>query len=336
MDETIGEQPRRKDVASCAWACGIDLGDTTVLQHPASLLVPPNRPLLVGIVNITADSFSDGGRFLAAEDAVRYARRLSAEGADIIELGPAASHPGAEKVTASEETRRLADVIDPLVAAGIPVSVDSFLPETQRFAIAHGASYLNDIQGFPDPGLYEELAANRCRLIVMHSVQRTGPATKVLTDPSAVQGGIERFFGERLSALQAAGISRERLIIDPGLGYFLGSTPEPSVMALARLRRTKAQFDLPVLVSPSRKSFLRTLTGRELEHIGPASLAAELYAACQGVDFIRTHNIAAIRDALTVFNTLQAHREAPSRTSEDRPSQWHLRAVESSSSSEAP
>jgi dihydropteroate synthase type 2 len=264
---------------------------------------------LVGIVNITADSFSDGGRFLAAENAVAHARQLRSQGADIIELGPAASHPGARKVSADEEIRRLAGVLDQLVAEDIPVSVDSFLPETQRFAAAHGAAYLNDIQGFPDPARYAELAGADCRLIVMHSVQRAGPATKVLTDSAVVGRGIERFFTERLAVLEAAGIGRDRLVIDPGLGYFLGASPEPSLAVLAGLRRMKARFGVPVLVSPSRKSFLSALTGSSLPGIGPATLAAELYAACQGVDYIRTHDVAAIRDALIVFNALEATKE---------------------------
>lgn len=280
-----------------------------MVRHLSSLPLATGRPWLVGIVNITADSFSDGGRFLAAEDAVAHAQQLRSQGADIIEVGPAASHPGAREVSADEEIRRLSLVLEQLVAEDIPVSVDSFRPETQRFAAAHGAAYLNDIQGFPDTTRYEELAGTDCRLIVMHSVQRSGPATKVLTDSAMVGRGIERFFTERLAVLEAAGIGRDRLVIDPGLGYFLGASPEPSLAALAGLRRLKARFGVPVLVSPSRKSFLRALTGSSLPGIGPASLAAELYAACQGVDYIRTHDIAAIRDALIVFNALEATKE---------------------------
>jgi dihydropteroate synthase type 2 len=272
--------------------------------------VEPDRPLLVGIVNITADSFSDGGRFLAAEDALAHARRLRSAGADVIELGPAASHPGARQVTAAQEIRRLAGVLDHLVADGVPVSVDSFRPETQRFAAARGAAYVNDIQGFADPAQYEELAAAGCRLVVMHSVQRTGPATRLTTDAAVVWKGIEEFFAERLAALEAAGIGRERLVIDPGLGYFLGAGPEPSLRALTCLGRLKVRFEVPVLVSPSRKSFLRALTGTELPGIGPASLAAELYAALHCADYIRTHDVAAIRDALTVFKALEAAKAA--------------------------
>ncbi|KOU58126.1 dihydropteroate synthase [Streptomyces sp. MMG1533] len=262
--------------------------------------------MLVGIVNVTADSFSDGGRFLDAEDALAHARQLRSAGADIIELGPAASHPGAQQVTAAEEIRRLTGVVDRLVADGVPVSVDSYLPETQRFAAAQGAAYVNDIQGFSDPAQYEELALSACRLVVMHSVQRAGPATKVTTDPAVVWKGIEEFFDERLAVLEAAGVGRERLVIDPGLGYFLGAGPEPSLRALACLGQLKVRFQVPVLVSPSRKSFLRALTKTDLAGIGPASLAAELYAALNGADYIRTHDVAAIRDALTVFKALEA------------------------------
>ncbi|WP_406639450.1 dihydropteroate synthase [Amycolatopsis sp. WGS_07] len=273
-----------------------------MVAHLASSGESWHRPQLVGIVNVTEDSFSDGGRFLAPADALAQARRLLAAGADVVELGPAASHPGAEPVTADEEMRRLDAVLDHLVAAGVPVSVDSFQPRTHRFAAARGAAFLNDVKGFPDPGRYAELADAGCRLIVMHSVRRTGR-----TDPRTVLTGLERFFDERLAALQAGGIDRERLIIDPGLGYFLGTTPEPSLAVLARLHAIRTRFGVPVMVSPSRKSFLRAVTGRTLAEIGPASLAAELYAARHRVDFIRTHDVAALRDALTVLAALDRH-----------------------------
>lgn len=279
-------------------------------KHSYPSPVGIRRPSLVGIVNITADSFSDGNRFLSPPAALAHARRLRAEGADVIELGPAASSPGAEQVPAAEEIRRLADVIDQLVAEGVPVSVDSYRPETQLFAAARGVTFLNDIQGFDDPARYEALAATGCRLVVMHSVQRHGPATKVRTDPAAVCRGIDEFFVERLAALEAAGVGRDRLVIDPGLGYFLGDSPEPSLRTLAGLERLKARFDVPVLISPSRKSFLRALTGSDVSRIGPATLAAELYAARSGADFIRTHDVAALRDALTVFEALESAKES--------------------------
>ena len=268
------------------------------------------NPRVVGIVNITADSFSDGGRYLDPRAALAHARRLRADGADVVELGPAASHPDSAPVTAAEEQRRLAPVLEQLTAEGIPVCVDSFRPEVQRFAIRGGAAFLNDIHGFDDPGIYPVLAASKCRLIVMHAIQPAGPATRTRTDPAAVWAGIGRFFSQRLPALQAAGIGKDRLIIDPGLGYFLGSSPEPSLMALARIPELKDTFGLPVLVSPSRKSFLRALTGRNIAESGPATLAAEIFAAWQGADYIRTHDVAATRDALTVLAAVTRQADA--------------------------
>jgi dihydropteroate synthase type 2 len=265
---------------------------------PPGPLLPAGNPRIVGIVNITADSFSDGGRYLDPAAAVAHARRLRTEGADIIELGPAASHPDSAPVTAAEERRRLAPVLEQLAPDGVPVSVDSFRPETLRFAISAGAACLNDIHGFGDPGLYPLLAASQCRLVVMHAVQADGPATRVMTDPAEVLDGIFRFFARRLAALQAAGIGRDRLVVDPGLGYFLGNSPGPSLAALAGIRDLKAAFGVPVLVSPSRKSFLRALTGKDVTRSGPATLAAEVFAAWQGADYIRTHDVAAVRDAL--------------------------------------
>jgi dihydropteroate synthase type 2 len=157
-----------------------------VTEYVVPPLRPAGRPAIVGIVNITEDSFSDGGKYLAARDALAHARLLRAEGADVIELGPAASHPSSKPVTAAQEIRRLAPVLGPLAGDGIPVCVDSYQPATQRFAMAHGAAFLNDIQGFPGEGMYRELARGGCRLVVMHSVQRAGPATKVHTDPAAI------------------------------------------------------------------------------------------------------------------------------------------------------
>ena len=188
-------------------------------------LLPAGDPQIVGIVNITEDSFSDGGRYLDPEAAISHARRLHDDGADLIELGPAASHPGSVPVTAAEEQRRLAPVLERLAADGIAVSVDSSRPETQRLAISAGAACLNDIHGFGDRDMYPVLAASQCRLIVMHAIQPAGAATRVASDPAAVWDGIRRFFDRRLAALREAGISAERLIIDPGLGYFLGHTP---------------------------------------------------------------------------------------------------------------
>ena len=262
-------------------------------------------PQILGIVNITEDSFSDGGRFLAPEQAIAQAVALVEAGADIIDLGPASSHPDARPVTADEEIRRLAPVIDALSVPGIAISVDSFLPETQRYAMARGVAYLNDIQGFADAEIYLDLAANRCRLIVMHAIQGRGIATRAESDPQTITERVGHFFQRRISELEQAGVGRDRLILDPGMGFFLGDQPEASLNMLRGLKALREQFGLPVLVSVSRKSFLRALTGRGVAQAGAATLAAELFAAAQGVDYIRTHDAGSLRDGLKIWSALQ-------------------------------
>ncbi|HUN51962.1 MAG TPA: dihydropteroate synthase [Candidatus Sulfotelmatobacter sp.] len=265
---------------------------------------------IMGIVNITADSFSDGGRYLEAPAAIAHARNLLADGADIVDLGPQSSHPDAARLGAAEEIRRLAPVIDALADRKAAISVDSFLGETQRFALAQGVGYLNDIQGFADPGLYPALAAADCRLVVMHAVQQGGPATRVDIPVGEILERVLAFFAGRIAVLERAGVARQRLILDPGMGFFLGSRPEASLRVLANLQRLQAAFELPLLVSVSRKSFLRAVTGRPLEAIGAATLAAELHAVAAGAAYIRTHDVAALRDAMRITAAVRA--EAPS------------------------
>src|SRR5262249_40474605 len=245
--------------------------------------MPP--PCLFGIVNITEDSFSDGERYLDPSDAIAHARALVSAGAQVIDLGAAASNIDAQPVGATEEIRRLNPVIGTLAAEDIRISVDSFLPEVQRLAIERGAAFLNDIQGFPDPSFYPELAVASCRLVVMHAVQGRGRAQRVELSPHQVWDRIHNFFDERLAALERGGVARERLILDPGMGLFLSSQPEASLRVLAGLGRLKQEFGLPVLVSVSRKSFLRAITGHaSASEAGAATLAAEIYAAEMGAD----------------------------------------------------
>ena len=276
---------------------------------PRPALVGPRLvgPNLVGIVNITADSFSDGGCFLDPAAAIAQGRLLAACGADIVELGAAASNVAASPVAPAEEIRRLEPVIAALALSGTPLAVDTSEPETQRFALACGVDYLNDIRGFPDPGVYPDLAAGRCRLVVMHAVESAGRARPDDLGPDAVWQRIEGFFAERVARLERAGIARERLILDPGMGLFLSSRVDASLRVLTSLDRLKARFGLPVMVSVSRKSFLGAITGRAAPaERGPATLAAELYAAAHGADYIRTHDPCALRDALAVTAALAA------------------------------
>src|SRR5439155_15081034 len=196
-------------------------------------------------------------------------------------------------------------VIDVLSGQQIPLSVDSFQPKVQRFALARGVAYLNDIQGFPDPAVYPNLAAASCRLIVMHAAQGRGRAQRLDLGADDVWQRIEDFFAERVPRLQRAGIARERLILDPGMGFFLSSRPEASLRVLAGLGRLKRIFGLPVLVSVSRKSFLAALTGHDAPaQLGPARLAAELFAAWPGADPVRTHAPAALCAGVLVAEAL--------------------------------
>lgn len=267
------------------------------------------RPLIVGIVNVTADSFSDGGRFLDPAAAIAQARRLAAGGADIVELGAAASNVAADPVPPDEEIRRLDPVLAALAGSGTPLSIDTFSPEVQRYALSRGVDYLNDIQGFPDPAVYPELAGGGGRLVVMHAVGGARRARQVDLSAEEVWRRIEAFFAERIARLEAAGIARERLILDPGMGFFLSTRADASLRVLQGLDRLKRGFGLPVLVSVSRKSFLAALTGRaDPAERGAATLAAELYAAAHGADFIRTHDPAALRDGLAVTAALAAER----------------------------
>jgi dihydropteroate synthase type 2 len=264
-------------------------------------------PKLFGILNITEDSFSDGGRYLDPAAAIAEARRLAAAGADAVDLGAAASNIAAKPVRSSEEIRRLEPVIAALQRDGTAISVDSFQPEVQRFAIANRVDYLNDIQGFPDSTLYPELAAACCRLIVMHAVQGRGRAQQVTVGADRIWERIEAFFTARIAELERGGIARARLILDPGMGFFLSTEAEASLRVLAGLDRLKRAFGLPVMVSVSRKSFLASVTGRQTPgERGAATLAAELYATAHGADWIRTHDPAALRDGLAVTAALSA------------------------------
>jgi dihydropteroate synthase type 2 len=263
-------------------------------------------PKLFGILNITEDSFSDGGRYLDPSAALAAAQGLAAAGADVVDLGAAASNITAKPVAPDEELHRLVPVVAALQQDGIAVSVDSFAIETQRFALRMGVDFLNDIQGFPDPSLYPELAASSSRLVVMHAVQGRGRAQRVPVAASEIWQRVESFFTARIAALETAGVARDRLILDPGMGFFLSSEAAASLTVLAGLDRLKQVFGLPVLVSVSRKSFLAAVTGRKTpDALGPATLAAELYAAAKGVDYIRTHDPAALRDGLAVTAALQ-------------------------------
>ena len=262
---------------------------------------------ILGILNITEDSFSDGGKFLAPLDAMAHADTLLAEGADILDIGAASSHPDAKAVSPETEITRLETVVGPLHDLGASLSIDSFSPLVQRWAIRQGVDYLNDIHGFADPSLYPDLAASNAKLIVMHMVQEQGIATlgkaiRAEIPPEEIFDRILVFFEKRLTALTAAGIAPERLILDPGMGFFLSANPKASLTVLERLPDLAEAFGLPLLVSVSRKSFLKALAPQGSDE--DPSAAAEMFAVAQGADYIRTHAPAPLADGLKLMESL--------------------------------
>lgn len=264
---------------------------------------------ILGILNITTDSFSDGGKYLARGAALTHAESLVRDGADILDVGAASSHPDAQAVSPETEIARLAAIVPALKARGVPLSIDSFHTPVQRWAIAMGADYLNDIHGFADAAFYPELAASPAKLIVMHAIQARGIATRQDVPPGEIMGRIFAFFDARVAVLERAGIARDRLILDPGMGFFLGTNPQTSMTVLDRLPELPRRYGLPMLVSVSRKSFLNAQAGGDPERLRGLSAAAEGRAVIQGgAAYIRTHEPAALRDGL---NTLKDMDKMP-------------------------
>ncbi len=247
-------------------------------------------PKLVGIVNITTDSFSDGGKFLEPDKAIAHAKQLLKDGADIVELSGASSNPNSAPVSPQQEIARMEPVFAALDCA---ISIDATKPDVQRWALSKQAALLNDIKGFPDQSFYPELARSQAKLVVMHAISDTDKAVRAEKTVEEVFDSIYSFFDTRLPALERAGIARERIIIDPGMGFFLSSTPEPSYAVLEDISGLKSRFGLPVMISVSRKSFLRAGATGERD-IAARTLAVELSAAQQGADYIRTHEAGAL------------------------------------------
>ncbi len=215
---------------------------------------------IIGIVNVTRDSFSDGGRYLAPQAAVEHARRLLAGGAAIIDIGAESTHPDAEDVPAAVEIERLSPVVAALKAEGVPVSVDTHKAEVMRAMIALGVDYINDVTALRDADAVAAVRKSEVRLIIMHSTAATARAQRQCVEAATIVARIKTFFERRIGELEAGGIRRQRLILDPGMGFFLGSDPQLSLEVLRNLRAIK-EFGLPVCISTSRKSFIGALLG---------------------------------------------------------------------------
>lgn len=298
---------------------GVDFSSFTL--HPSSFIFPPSsrillstvlsllssvkRPLIMGVVNITPDSFSDGGLYTSTESAIRHAARLIAEGADLLDIGGESTRPGAASVSTAEELRRVIPVVQALVSRNMntPVSVDTSKPEVMRAAIAAGAAMINDVNALQATGALEAVAKGNAAACLMH---RQGDPRSMQHNPhyQNVVAEIKDFLQQRLNAAQAAGIPLERLVIDPGFGF--GKTLGHNLELLRQLDSFTG-MGVPVLAGLSRKSMLGKITGNEVGNRVHASVAAALLAATKGARILRVHDVKATRDALAVFNAVEKY-----------------------------
>jgi dihydropteroate synthase len=265
-----------------------------------------SRPVVMGVLNVTPDSFSDGGRYLDSAAAVAHGLVLAQEGAAIVDVGGESTHPGASPVGTDEELRRVIPVIGRLAAAlPVPVSVDTRNPEVMRQALAAGATMVNDVAAFTAPGALAAVAPTGAALCLMHMQGEPGTmqaAPRYYDVVDEVRG----FLKARAAACLAAGVARERLVVDPGFGF--GKTLEHNLALLAALPAIAAD-GLPVLAGLSRKRMIGALTGRTGDNRLAGSLAAAVIAAINGARIIRTHDVAATVDALAVVAGAGALRD---------------------------
>jgi dihydropteroate synthase len=266
-----------------------------------SRLLAQNRPLVMGVLNVTPDSFSDGGRFLDPDDALAQARRLMAEGADILDIGAESSRPyeGATPVAPAEERARLEPVLPAAVALGMPVSIDSMKADIAAWALDRGAAIVNDVWGLQrDPEMARLVAARGVPVVVMHNRATVDPGLDIVADMLA-------FFARSLDIAAGAGIARTRIVLDPGIGF--GKTPGQSIACIARLAELKI-FGLPLLVGASRKRFIHSVApSAPGERLG-GSLAAHLAAVENGAAIVRVHDVAETVQALAVAAAIRRAR----------------------------
>ena len=259
------------------------------------------RPLIMGVINVTPDSFSDGGRHASCDAAVAHGRALIAQGADLLDIGGESTRPGAQPVTLDEERRRIIPVIEGLSACGVPLSVDTRKPDLMREAIAAGACLVNDVSALEAPRALETVAKTSAAVCLMH--MRGEPRT-MQRDPhyEDVVGEVRAYLAQRVEAAEAAGIERSRIVIDPGFGF--GKTFEHNIILLRALGAF-TDLGVPVMAGLSRKAMLGKITGREAHERVFASVAAALFAVDRGARVLRVHDVTATRDALTVWEHLR-------------------------------
>ena len=264
-------------------------------------LLALGRPIVMGVLNITPDSFSDGGRFLDPVDAIDQARRMTAEGADVLDIGAESTRPygGAVAVPIAEEMRRLGPVLPAVVGLGVPVSIDTMKAEIAAWALAAGAAIVNDVWGLQRNGeLARVVAQHAVPVIIMHNREAADPAIDIVADICA-------FFSRSLDIAARAGIARQNIVLDPGIGF--GKTPEQSLTAIARLPELKS-FGLPLLVGASRKRFIDKVSPASPDQRLGGSIAAHLLAVAGGAAIIRTHDVAETVQALRVAAAIGSAR----------------------------
>ena len=262
-------------------------------REPLGGLLATGRPIVMGILNVTPDSFSDGGRFDDPERAIAHAARIVEEGADIIDIGAESTrpYPGMQPVSRDEEMARLKPVLPAVVKLGVPVSIDTIKAEVGKWALDQGAAILNDVWGLQrDPDMAKLAADRRVPLIIMHNRTEPDPDIDIIAD-------IRGFFARSLDIAAIAGISREAIVLDPGIGF--GKTQEQSMQAIARLDALH-DFGMPILVGASRKRFINTVVASEPDRRLPGSLAAHILAVENGAAIVRVHDVAETVQALRV------------------------------------
>jgi dihydropteroate synthase len=256
---------------------------------------------VLGILNVTADSFSDGGRYFDPARAVERGVAMRAEGADLIDVGGESTRPGAEPVAVDEELRRLMPVVEALVQEGVAVSVDTLKPEVMRAAIDAGCAVVNDVNAFRAPGAVEAVANSQAGVIVMHM---QGTPQTMQEDPqyADVVGEVASFLRERARVLEEAGVAKERIALDPGFGF--GKTLEHN-KALFRALPVLASMGYPILAGVSRKGMIGALTGRAVGERSAGSVAAALLAVQNGASLVRVHDVKETVDAINVWMELK-------------------------------
>jgi len=264
-------------------------------------LLSERRPLVMGILNVTPDSFSDGGRFTDPETAIAHAIRLKAEGADILDVGAESTRPyiGAQPVSLDDEFARLSPVLRPVIDLGLPVSIDTIKAKVAAWALEQGAAILNDVWGLQrDPDMARVAAEHGVPVIVMHNREAPDPTLDIMAD-------VKAFFARSLEIAAKAGVERERIVLDPGIGF--GKTPQQSIAAIARLDELRS-FGLPILMGLSRKRFIDSISpSKPGERLG-GSIAGNILSVLAGAEIVRVHDVAETVQALRVMDAIQKAR----------------------------